>query len=89
MVVGHFDVLRAIRSPTETNPELIVDPDRVLSFAASAQRLKPVTGRQPQIAQVGGGIEIAKLAARDLDQTGSPLGFRRYRRLPWCDRGRT
>jgi hypothetical protein len=56
-----------LRCPGEAHSELVVYPDRVLSSTISAY-LKPVAKRQPQIAQVDGGIEIAKLAARHLDQ---------------------
>ena len=68
VVIGHFDVGRSFGRPLEANPELVVDPDRMLSLAVAAKRFKPVAGRQPKVAQIDGGIEIAKFPARDLDQ---------------------
>ena len=66
----YFDVGGAFRRPSEANPELVVDPDRMLPSAIPAERLEPVARRQLQIAQIKRGIEIAELAARDLDQIG-------------------
>lgn len=42
----------------------------MLALTVLAERLKVIARRQPEVAQIGGGIEIAKLAARDLDQIG-------------------
>jgi hypothetical protein len=70
MVISHFDVGWSFGRPSEANPELVVDPDRILSLAVPLERFQSVAWWQPQVAQIDGGIEIAKLAARDLDQIG-------------------
>jgi hypothetical protein len=42
----------------------------VLSLAVAAERFKPVSRRHPQVAQINGGIEIAKLAPPCFDEVG-------------------
>jgi hypothetical protein len=39
----------------------------MLSLAVADESFKPIARRQPKIAQINGGIEVAKLAARDPD----------------------
>jgi hypothetical protein len=70
MVISHFDVGWSFGRPSEANPELVVDPDRILSLAVPLERFQSVAWWQPQVAQINSGIEIAKLAPRDLDQIG-------------------
>jgi hypothetical protein len=45
VIVRYFNLFRAFRGPHETNPELIVDPDRVLTCAVTFQSLKTVARR--------------------------------------------
>lgn len=68
MIVGHFDIGRALRRPPEANPELVVDPDRMLALTVALERFETITWRLPQIVDVDGGIKLAKLTARNLDQ---------------------
>src|ERR1700722_13530818 len=47
VIVHNLDLRRAFRRPNKAYPELVVDPDRVLSFAVAYQRLKTVAWRRP------------------------------------------
>src|SRR5262249_36604980 len=45
MVVHDLDLRGAFRCPDKAHPELVVDPDRVLSLAIAGQRLETVAWR--------------------------------------------
>ena len=68
MIVRHFDVGRPLKCPPEADSELVVDPDRVLPLTISLDRLETIAGRLTQVTKIGSGAELAKLAARYLDQ---------------------
>jgi hypothetical protein len=70
VVVHDLDVRRAFRRPNKAHPELVVDPDRVLSLAIARQCLKAVAWRRPEVAEIDRGVEVAQLPARHLDQIG-------------------
>src|SRR5262245_1673932 len=78
MVVRDLDVRRAFRRPNKAHPELVVDPDRMLSLAVAHQCLKTVTWRGPQVSELAGGIEIAQFPPRHLDE----IGWNALRTLP-------
>ena len=44
--------------PDEANPELIVNPDTVLSRPVSLERFQAITGRATQIMRIFRGIQI-------------------------------
>jgi hypothetical protein len=70
MEVRDLDLYRAFRRPNEANPELVVDPDRVLSLAIVCKRLKSIAWRRSQIAEIARGIEVAQFPPRHLHQSG-------------------
>ena len=49
-------------SPNETDPRLIVDADAVLSSPVALELLKAVTRRDPQVLDIGCGMDNLKLA---------------------------
>jgi hypothetical protein len=51
MIVDDLDAIGITLSPRETDPELVVDPDRVLALSVAGEFLQPVTGRDPQVAE--------------------------------------
>src|SRR6267154_2445269 len=69
-VVHNLDLRRAFRRPKKAHPELVVDPDRVLSLAIARQRLKTVAWRRPQVAEIARGVEVAQFPPCHLDQIG-------------------
>ena len=70
MVVHDFGLRWAFRRPNKAHPELVVDPDRVLSLAVARQRLETVAWRRPQVPEIVSGIEVAQFPARNFDQVG-------------------
>jgi hypothetical protein len=45
VVVCYFNVCRSFRNPFEARPELVINPDRVLSSPITFQGFRPVAGR--------------------------------------------
>ena len=70
VVVHDLDFRRPFRCPDKTEPELVIDADRVLPLPVARKRLKPVARWGPQVAEIDCGIEIAQFPARRLDQVG-------------------
>jgi hypothetical protein len=52
MVVHYFHVIGVVIMPDEANPELIVDPDTVLSRPVPLEGFQAITGRALQILQI-------------------------------------
>jgi len=61
MVIRDLDIVCIFPIPPEANPPLIVDPNAMLTFPISFQRLQPVTRRHSQIAQFRSGIDDSEL----------------------------
>ena len=70
MIVDNLDRECAVHVPNETHPELIVNPDRMLTLAVAGERLKAISRWRSQIAKFGRGVEEPKFPARDLDKIG-------------------
>jgi hypothetical protein len=49
MVVNYFHVMGVAITPDEANPELIVNPDTVLSRPVPLEGFQTIAGRAPQI----------------------------------------
>jgi hypothetical protein len=45
VIIGQFYVLGTVRGPCETDPELVVDADGVLTLPAPFERFQPVAWR--------------------------------------------
>jgi hypothetical protein len=52
MVVHYFNVIGIVIMPDEANPELIVNPDAVLSRPVPLEGFQAIPGRASQILQV-------------------------------------
>jgi hypothetical protein len=66
MVVRNLHLVSPVSLPDKANTVLIVDKDAVLADAVSLQSLKPVAGREAQVTQIGGGLDLVQLAAGNL-----------------------
>src|SRR6266404_1905214 len=64
VVVDDFDALSTSISPNEAEAPLIVDPNAILTRAAAAQRLQPISGRSGQIAQFFCIMELPQFSLR-------------------------
>jgi hypothetical protein len=62
MIVHDLYVVRVAVSPNEADAILIVDPNAVLSLAIPSQLLEPISRRDPEVANVRGGMQYKKLA---------------------------
>lgn len=62
MIVGDFDVPRAVVSPMKADPPLAVDPDAVLPMPIAGKLFEPVAGRDAKIVQVLRAIENLQLS---------------------------
>lgn len=62
MVIGDFDVMRAVLLPCETDAVLVVDPDRMLPRAIALERLQPVAGRCAQVVKYMGRVQHPQFA---------------------------
>jgi len=49
MIVHELDVVGVSVAPDETDPPLVVDPDRMLSAPVASKRFQAVAGRDAQV----------------------------------------
>jgi hypothetical protein len=61
MIVHDFYVGRLVLGPDEADPVLVVDPNAVLALAIAREGLEAVAGRDPEIGEALGGIELVEL----------------------------
>jgi hypothetical protein len=62
MIVHYFYVIGVVIMPDEANPELIVNPDTVLSRPVPLEGFQAITGRTPQILQIFRSIQDQELS---------------------------
>jgi hypothetical protein len=60
VVVNDFNVGRTGVCPAKANPKLIVDSDAVLPLPVSLQSLEPIAGRNPEILQDVGLVQLVQ-----------------------------
>jgi hypothetical protein len=65
MIVDDLNVFGARRRPPEAHPELIVHANAVLAGPFPLERLEAIAGRNPQIAQPPGDLQLPELSPRD------------------------
>ena len=62
MIVNDFDVKGVQAGPVEADAELVIDPDRVLSFSIASERFQAIAGNSGKIRQSSGGMEMVELS---------------------------
>ena len=60
MVVGDFYLVGLAAFPVEAKSVLVVDADAMLALPVSFKRLQPVSWRDPQVIERGGGLELGE-----------------------------
>jgi hypothetical protein len=65
MIIGDFNLQGAVFVPLETDTPLIVDANAVLPLPVTAQRFKPVCGRDAEIINRGGMVQHDKFSFRN------------------------
>jgi hypothetical protein len=73
MIIDDFDVLGAGISPSETHPELIVDPDAVLSLSIAFKGFQTIPGWNAKVIQPSRNLQLTKLAAGYRGNIGKTL----------------
>lgn len=74
VIVGDLDVGWPRRGPREADPELVVDPDRVLTGSVPGRLLQAVAWRDAQIIECAGRVEEAKFLLRSPLDVGAQPG---------------
>jgi hypothetical protein len=54
VIVDNLDLIAVTFLPDETDPDLLIDPDTVLSLSVTFQSLQTVPGGYQQIRKLGG-----------------------------------
>ena len=67
LVVDDFHVLGSAVLPAKPDPELAVDPDRMLSRAIVQEGLEVVARRNTQLIELSCGVDRLAPASRDLE----------------------
>ncbi len=73
MIIYDFDVLGAGFGPSETHPELAVDPNAILSFPVSFKGFQVISGGNAKVIEPSGNLQLAKLAASHYGKIGKAL----------------
>jgi hypothetical protein len=63
--IDNFDIVRIPVFPAKAHAPVVVHANAVLSLPISLEWLQPITGRNPQIIQALGGVELNELAQHD------------------------
>ncbi len=64
MVIGYFDRIDTVISPTKTKPVLAIDPDGMMACAVMGKGVQLVTGWHLKVVEGDGGIKVAEFAPR-------------------------
>ncbi len=73
MVIDDLDVLGARIGPAKADPELVVDPDAVLSCPVALEGFQMVSGRNAQVFQRSGDFQLPKFTAGRGGDIGEPF----------------
>lgn len=65
MIIHNLNLLGAGLFPDKTNAPLVVDPNAVLSCAATLQSFQAVAGRGHKVSKFAGLMDLPKLPLRD------------------------
>jgi hypothetical protein len=69
MIIGDFNLERIAVSPDKAYPELVVNPDTVLSFAITFQWFQVVAGEKTHIRELLGGMNLNEFSFNHKSQT--------------------
>lgn len=73
MIINDFDIFSAGIGPSETHPELVIDPDAVLSFSVTFKSFQMISGRDTKVLQSSGNFQLPKLAPGHSGKISKPL----------------
>jgi len=70
MIIDDLDIAGALGRPAEADPELIVDPDRMLTGTIADEWFQTIPRGYTQITKFVGGVEISEFSARHFYEVG-------------------
>lgn len=62
MIVYDFHILDPAFGPDETHAVFVIDANGMLAFAVALERLQPIAGRDPQVVELLGDVELLEFA---------------------------
>jgi hypothetical protein len=62
VIVYDFDVLDSACGPDETHAVFVIDADGILAFAVTLERFQPISGRDPQVVELLGKVELLEFS---------------------------
>lgn len=62
MIIGDFNLECIAVTPYEADPELVIDPDAVLSGAVTLERFQAIAGENRKIREHGSGMNLDELS---------------------------
>ncbi len=74
MVICDFNLVCIAVTPHEADPELIVDPDAVLSFAVALQWFQAIAGKKSKIRDYLSGVNLDELSLNNQSKAVEPFG---------------
>jgi hypothetical protein len=70
MVIDHRHVLGMPLLPSEHQPPLVIDPDRVIPLPAPPEKFQTIPGWDSQVVKLGSVMQVEQFASCSLQQTG-------------------
>ena len=62
MIVYDFHILDTVFGPDETHAVCVVETNGMLAFAVALKRFQPIAGRDPQVVELLGDVELLEFA---------------------------
>ena len=75
MIIGDFNLECVAVTPYEAYPELIVNPDTVLSFAVAFQWFQAIAGKKSQIREHCSGMNLDEFPLNNLSKPIEAFGI--------------
>jgi hypothetical protein len=75
VVIGDFNLKCVAVTPNEADPELIVDPDTMLSFAVALQCFQAISREKSQIRELPGGMYLNEFSLNHLSKPIEAFGI--------------
>jgi len=89
MIINDFNILGTCACPTKAEPELVIDPNAVLTDPVAFQYFESVARRNPQVIEAGRNLKLPQLPQRDSfkrDESANALSRCQFRRFTAFER---
>lgn len=89
MIIRNFDIVSITGNEPEANAPLVIDGDRVLSFAVSPELVESIPRRSPKVIQERRQVDVLELSPRPPQyvwrQLLGPTSREQFLRVPVCE----